>query len=80
MKKLLFCLIFISSLMSADIEKEIGRYQLETITYESKKGTVFIVETILDTKTGKVVMRRKKKASSYKLPYKNRYNKMVHEE
>ena len=80
MIKLLFCLIFISSLMSADIEKEIGRYQLETITYESKKGTVFIVETILDTKTGKVVMRRKKKASSYKLPYKNRYNKMVHEE
>ena len=80
MKKLLFCLIFISSLMSADIEKEIGRYQLETITYESKKGTVFIVETILDTKTGKVVMRRKKKASSYKLPYKNRYNKMVREE
>jgi len=80
MKKLLFCLIFISSLMSADIEKEIGRYQLETITYESKKGTVFIVETVLDTKTGKVVMRRKKKASSYKLPYKNRYNKMVHEE
>tara|TARA_R100001443_G_scaffold38622_3_gene52104 strand:+ start:143 stop:343 length:201 start_codon:yes stop_codon:yes gene_type:complete len=66
--------------MSADIEKEIGRYQLETITYESKKGTVFIVETVLDTKTGKVVMRRKKKASSYKLPYKNRYNKMVHEE
>ena len=52
MKKLLFCLIFISSLMSVDIEKEIGRYQLETITYESKKGTVFIVETILDTKTG----------------------------
>ena len=80
MKKLLFCLIFISSLMSTDIEKEIGRYQLETLTYESKKGTVFIVETVLDTKTGKVVMRRKKKASSYKLPYKNRYNKMVHEE
>ena len=47
---------------------------------ESKKGKVYIVETILDTKTGKVVTRRKKKASSYKLPYKDRYNKMIREE
>ena len=80
MKKLLFFTIFISLLLSADIEKEIGRYQLETITYTSKKGRVYIVETVLDTKTGKVVVRRRNKASSYKLPYKNRYNKMIHQE
>tara|TARA_B100000287_G_scaffold384620_1_gene391273 strand:- start:499 stop:702 length:204 start_codon:yes stop_codon:yes gene_type:complete len=67
-------------MISAETEKEVGRYQLETLMYTSKKGTVYIVETILDTKTGKVVTRRKKKASSYKLPYKNRYNKMIHEE
>ena len=57
------------------VEREVGRYQLETLTYTSKKGTVYIVETIIDTKTGKILKRAKKKASSYKLPYKNRYNK-----
>ena len=61
-------------------DSEVGRYQLETLVYTSKKGTVYIVETVLDTKKGKVVTRRKKKASSYKLPYKNRYNQMIHEE
>ena len=80
MKKLLISLLLVSFMLSAETEKEVGRYQLETLMYTSKKGTVYIVETILDTKTGKVVTRRKKKASSYKLPYKNRYNKMIHEE
>ncbi len=80
MKKLLISLLLVSFMISAETEKEVGRYQLETLMYTSKKGTVYIVETILDTKTGKVVTRRKKKASSYKLPYKNRYNQMIHEE
>jgi len=80
MKGLLISFILISFLISADVEKEVGRYQLETTTYTSKKGTVYIVETILDTKTGKVVTRRKKKSSSYKLPYKNTKGKMIHEE
>ena len=79
MKKFLLVLLMASFLMSNDV-KEIGRYQLETTTYTTKKGTVYIVETILDTKTGKVVTRRKKKASSYKLPYKDRYNKLIREE
>ena len=48
--------------------------------YENNKGIIYIVETVLDTKTGKVVTRRKKKASSYKLPYKNNYNKIIREE
>ena len=70
----------ISFLISNDVEKEVGRYQLAVSIYESKKGTTYIVETVLDTKTGKVVLRRKKKASRYKLPYKDRYNKMIYEE
>ena len=78
MKNLLISLLLISFLVSA--ETEIGRYQLETTTYINKKGTVYIVETILDTKSGKVVVRRKKKASSYKLPYKNNRGKTIYEE
>ena len=78
MKNLLISLLLISFLVSA--ETEIGRYQLETTTYINKKGTVYIVETILDTKSGKVVVRRKKKASSYKLPYKDRKGKTIYEE
>ena len=78
MKNLLISLLLISFLVSA--ETEIGRYQLETTTYINKKGTVYIVETILDTKSGKVVVRRKKKASSYKLPYKDNRGKTIHKE
>ena len=81
---LLIC-ICISMLFSNNIKKkplpadEIGRYQLETVVYESKKGIVCVVETILDTKTGKVVVRRKKKASRYKLPYRDG-TKTIYEE
>tara|TARA_B100000287_G_scaffold24025_1_gene23414 strand:+ start:1607 stop:1843 length:237 start_codon:yes stop_codon:yes gene_type:complete len=78
MKKLLIGLLLISFLISA--ETEVGRYQLETVVYESKKGTIYIVETILDTKTGKIVKRTKKKAYSYKLPYKNNRGKTIYEE
>ena len=78
MKRFLIGLMLISFLVSA--ETEVGRYQLETLVYESKKGKIYIVETILDTKTGKVVKRRKIYHTKYKLPYKNKYNKMIHEE
>ena len=78
---LLIIFICISILFSTDLPKgEVGRYQLETITYVSKKGTTYIVETVLDTKTGKVVIRRKKKASLYKLPYKDRRGQIITEE
>jgi len=71
----------ISFLISSDVEeKEVGRYQLAVSIYESKKGTTYIVETVLDTKTGKIVKRRKKKASRYKLPYKGNYGKMIYED
>ena len=81
MKKLLMSLFLISFLISNDVEKEVGRYQLAVSVYESpKSGKVYIVETVLDTKTGKIVKRKKKKASFYKLPYKNRKGKMITEE
>ena len=78
MKKLLIGLLLLSFMVSA--ETEVGRYQLETLIYESKKGKIYIVETVLDTKTGKVVVRRKKSASSYKLPYKDRKGRIINEE
>ena len=78
MKRFLVVLMLISFLMPTDME--VGRYQLTVSSITSAKGKVYVVETVLDTKTGKVVKRRKKKASSYKLPYKDRYGKMVHEE
>jgi len=80
-KYLLLIFMCISMLFSTDLPKgESGRYQLTTTIYESKKGIVYIVETVLDTKTGKVVVRRKRKASTYKLPYKNRQHKTITEE
>ena len=79
MTKLLIGLLLMSFLISADVE-EVGRYQLAVSIYENKKGTIYIVETVLDTKTGKVITRRKKKASSYKLPYKNKHRKTIYEE
>ena len=76
MKRFLIGLMLISFLISADIE-EVGRYQLAVSVYESKKGTTYIVETVLDTKTGKVIKRKKIKASKYKLPYKGRNGRMI---
>ena len=76
MNKLLILIIFISMVFST----EIGRYQLETTTYTSKKGTVYIVETVLDTQTGKIVKRKKVRASKYKLPYKDQRGKIVKED
>ena len=61
------------------VEKEVGRYQISTILGESKKGKVYVVETILDTRTGMVVKRRKIYLSRYKLPYKDG-NRMIREE
>ena len=40
-------------------ETEIGRYKIEITTYTSKKGSVFVLETTFDTKTGKVIDRKR---------------------
>ena len=57
MKRLLIGLLLISFLISA--ETEIGRYKIEITTYTSKKGSVFVLETTFDTKTGKVIDRKR---------------------
>ena len=61
MKKLLIGLLLISFLVSAETEvkEEVGRYKIEVTTYTSKKGSVFVLGTIFDTKTGKVIKRKR---------------------
>ena len=64
MKKLLIGLLLVSFLVSAktiseDIKEEVGRYKIEVTTYTSKKGNVYVLETIFDTKTGKVIDRKR---------------------
>ena len=51
MKWFLIVLLMASFLMS----EEIGRYQLSVSTAVSKKGKVYVVEAVIDTKTGKSV-------------------------
>ena len=58
-------------------EEEVGRYQLSTTTAISKKGSVYVVETVIDTKTGKIVKRKKISLSKYRLPYKDNFGRMV---
>jgi len=66
MKKLLIGLLLVSFMVSAETEvkeevekKEVGRYKIEVTTYTSKKGNVYVLETIFDTKTGKVIDRKR---------------------
>ena len=60
MKKFLIGLLLVSFLVSAEPEKEeVGRYKIEVTTYVSKKGNVYVLETIFDTKTGKVIERKR---------------------
>jgi len=66
MKKLLIGLLLISFLVSAETEKkEVGRYKIEVTTYVSKKGNVYVLETIFDTKLGKVVERKRYYHTNY---------------
>ena len=57
----------ISLLTPAD-KKQVGRYQLEITTAKSKSGTVYVIETVFDTKEGKIVQRKKIQLSKYKYP------------
>ena len=61
MKKFLIGLLLVSFMVSAEPEKkeEVGRYKIEVTTYVSKKGNVYVLETIFDTKTGKVIERKR---------------------
>ena len=65
MKKFLFGLMLVSFLVSAktiseDIKEEVGRYKIEITTYvNSKNGKTYVLETIFDTKLGKVIERKR---------------------
>ena len=62
MKKLLIGLLLVSFMVSAEPEKkeEVGRYKIEITTYvNSKNGKAYVLETIFDTKTGKVIERKR---------------------
>jgi len=65
MKKFLIGLLLVSFLVSAktiseDIKEEVGRYKVEITTYvNSKNGKTYVLETIFDTKLGKVIERKR---------------------
>ena len=64
MKKLLIGLLLVSFMVSAktiseDNKEEVGRYKVEITVYANTKGKTYVLETIFDTKTGKVVERKR---------------------
>ena len=65
MKKLFIGLLLVSFMVSAkniseDIKQEVGRYKIEITTYvNSKNGKTYVLETIFDTKLGKVIERKR---------------------
>ena len=60
MKKFLIGLLLISFMVSAEPKKEeVGRYKIEITTYVNSKGKTYVLETIFDTKTGKVIERKR---------------------
>jgi len=62
MNKFLIGLLLVSFMVSAKTiveEKEIGRYKIEVTTYVSKKGNIYVLETVFDTKLGKVIERKR---------------------
>jgi len=76
MKRLLISLLLVSFLITSpvNVEKEVGRYQVSTTTYVNPKtGKVYIVETIIDTKSGKIVKRDRFYYKNYKKDWKKRW-------
>ena len=68
MKKFLIGLLLVSFMVSAEtkeVKKEVGRYKIEVTTYVSKKGNIYVLETIFDTKLGKVVERKRYYHTNY---------------
>ena len=65
MKKLLIGFLLVSFLVSAkniseNVKEEVGRYKIEITTYvNSKNGKTYVLETIFDTKLGKVIERKR---------------------
>ena len=69
--------LLVSFLISAPPKKEevkeVGRYQLATTTYISPKtGKLYIVVSIIDTKTGNIIKRKKFYYKNYKVEVKRK--------
>ena len=64
MKKFLLVMLLVSFMVGAktitdEVKEEVGRYKIEVTTYTSKKGNIYVLETVFDTKLGKVVERKR---------------------
>ena len=63
MKKFLIGLLLISFMVSAETKEkkeEVGRYKVEVTSYISNRtNKMYILETTIDTKTGKVIKRKR---------------------
>ena len=63
MKKLLIGLLLVSFMVSAETKEkkeEVGRYKVEVTSYISyRTNKMYILETTIDTKTGKVIKRKR---------------------
>ncbi len=61
MKKLLIGLLLVSFMISAEPKKEeVGRHKVEVTTYvNSVNGKTYVLESVFDTKTGKVIERKR---------------------
>ena len=63
MKKLLIGLLLVSFMVSAEtkeVKEEVGRYKVEVTSYISNRtNKMYILETTIDTKTGKVIKRKR---------------------
>ena len=59
----LISLLFVSFLITAETKEkkeEVGRYKVEVTSYISNKtNKMYILETTIDTKTGKVIKRKR---------------------
>tara|TARA_E500000331_G_scaffold239596_1_gene229970 strand:+ start:44 stop:274 length:231 start_codon:yes stop_codon:yes gene_type:complete len=62
-RSFLISLLLVSFLIPAEIKevkKEVGRYKVEVTSYTSNKtGKMYILETTIDTKNGKVIKRKR---------------------
>ena len=63
MKKLLIGFLLVSFMVSAETKEkkeEVGRYKVEITSYISNRtNKMYILETTIDTKTGKVIKRKR---------------------
>ena len=68
-KMLFMCILLfftIGATKNPDPPKVVGTYQISTSTYVDRKGTLWVFETIINTKTGKIKSRKQVHSRKYK--------------